>query len=66
MSFIVHLFVYCPLSGSGREALKRKKKNGKAAGAHDIPVEVWKCEGEGAVEFLTELFNMILRILRRQ
>ena len=27
----------------------------------DIPVEVWKCLGEVGVDFLTKLFNRILR-----
>ncbi|KAK3505583.1 hypothetical protein QTP70_021346, partial [Hemibagrus guttatus] len=36
-----------------RKALKRMK-SGKAVGPDDIPVEVWKCLGEAAVEFLTE------------
>ncbi|KAK3530928.1 hypothetical protein QTP70_006503 [Hemibagrus guttatus] len=35
-------------------------KSGKAVGPDDIPVEVWKCLGEAAVEFLTSLFNRIL------
>ncbi|KAK3556960.1 hypothetical protein QTP70_022299, partial [Hemibagrus guttatus] len=39
-----------------RKALKRMK-SGKAVGPDDIPVEVWKCLGEVAVEFLTSLFN---------
>ncbi|KAK3540325.1 hypothetical protein QTP70_029588, partial [Hemibagrus guttatus] len=39
-----------------RKALKRMK-SGKAVGPDDIPVEVWKCLGEAAVEFLTSLFN---------
>ena len=42
-----------------RKALKRMK-SGKALGPDDIPVEVWKCLGEAAVEFLTRLFNRIL------
>ncbi|KAK2921479.1 hypothetical protein Q8A73_000964 [Channa argus] len=42
-----------------RRALKRMK-SGKAVGLDDIPVEVWKCLGEVAVEFLTSLFNKIL------
>ncbi|KAK3535500.1 hypothetical protein QTP70_016924 [Hemibagrus guttatus] len=42
-----------------RKALKRMK-SGKAVGPGDIPVEVWKCLGEAAVEFLTSLFNRIL------
>ncbi|KAK3519564.1 hypothetical protein QTP86_015307, partial [Hemibagrus guttatus] len=42
-----------------RKALKRMK-NGKAVGPDDIPVEVWKCLGEAAVEFLTSLFKRVL------
>ncbi|KAK3506251.1 hypothetical protein QTP70_033602, partial [Hemibagrus guttatus] len=42
-----------------RKALKRMK-SGKAVGPDDIPVEVWKCLGEAAVEFLASLFNRIL------
>ncbi|KAK3513905.1 hypothetical protein QTP70_032851 [Hemibagrus guttatus] len=42
-----------------RKALKRMK-SGKAVGPDDIPVEVWKCLGEAAVEFLTSLFNKVL------
>ncbi|KAK3530456.1 hypothetical protein QTP86_024366, partial [Hemibagrus guttatus] len=41
------------------KALKRMK-SGKAFGPDDIPVEVWKCLGEAAVEFLTSLFNRVL------
>ncbi|MCJ8745636.1 hypothetical protein PDJAM_G00132350 [Pangasius djambal] len=42
-----------------KKALKRMK-SGKAVGPDDIPVEVWKCLGEAAVEFLTSLFNRVL------
>ncbi|KAK3556732.1 hypothetical protein QTP70_015066, partial [Hemibagrus guttatus] len=42
-----------------RKALKRMK-SGKAVGPDDIPVEVWKCLGEAAVEFLANLFNSVL------
>ncbi|KAK3555275.1 hypothetical protein QTP86_014891 [Hemibagrus guttatus] len=42
-----------------RKALKRMK-SGKAVGPDDIPVEVWKCLGEAAVEILTCLFNRVL------
>ncbi|KAK3550206.1 hypothetical protein QTP86_021237 [Hemibagrus guttatus] len=42
-----------------RKALKRMK-SGKAVGPDDIPVEVWKCLGEPAVEFLASLFNRVL------
>ncbi|KAK3561722.1 hypothetical protein QTP86_012617 [Hemibagrus guttatus] len=36
-------------------------KSGKAVGPDDIPVEVWTCLGEAAVEFLTSLFNRVLK-----
>ncbi|KAK3546717.1 hypothetical protein QTP70_033372, partial [Hemibagrus guttatus] len=42
-----------------RKALKRMK-SGKAVGPDNIMVEVWKCLGEAAVEFLTSLFNRVL------
>ncbi|KAK3506762.1 hypothetical protein QTP70_023935 [Hemibagrus guttatus] len=42
-----------------RKALKMMK-SGKAVGPDDIPVEVWKCLGEAAVEFLASLFNRVL------
>ncbi|KAK3518340.1 hypothetical protein QTP86_018635, partial [Hemibagrus guttatus] len=42
-----------------RKALKRMK-SGKAVGPDDIPVKVWKCLGEAAVEFLASLFNRVL------
>ncbi|KAK3535564.1 hypothetical protein QTP70_016834 [Hemibagrus guttatus] len=42
-----------------RKALKRMK-SGKAVRPDDIPVEVWKCLGEAAVEFLASLFNRVL------
>ncbi|KAK3575170.1 hypothetical protein QTP86_020926 [Hemibagrus guttatus] len=42
-----------------RKALKRMK-SGKAVVPDNIPVEVWKCLGEAAVEFLTSLFNRVL------
>ncbi|KAK3551641.1 hypothetical protein QTP70_020851 [Hemibagrus guttatus] len=42
-----------------RKALKRMK-SGKAVGPDDITVEVWKCLGEAAVEFLANLFNRVL------
>ncbi|KAK3510781.1 hypothetical protein QTP70_022488 [Hemibagrus guttatus] len=42
-----------------RKASKRMK-SGKAVGPDDIPVEVWKCLGEAAVEFLATLFNRVL------
>ncbi|KAK3540385.1 hypothetical protein QTP70_030406 [Hemibagrus guttatus] len=42
-----------------RKALKRME-SGKAVGPDDIPVEVWKCLGEAAVEFLASLFNRVL------
>ncbi|KAK3525514.1 hypothetical protein QTP86_033482 [Hemibagrus guttatus] len=42
-----------------RKALMRTK-SGKAVGPDNIPVEVWKCLGEAAVEFLASLFNRVL------
>ncbi|KAK3548214.1 hypothetical protein QTP70_005159 [Hemibagrus guttatus] len=42
-----------------RKALKRMK-SAKAVGPDDIPVEVWKCLGEAAMEFLASLFNRVL------
>ncbi|KAK3539783.1 hypothetical protein QTP70_013216 [Hemibagrus guttatus] len=47
-----------------RKALKRMK-SGKAVGPDDIPVEVWTCLGEAAVEFLTSLFNRVLKNLEK-
>ncbi|KAK3530535.1 hypothetical protein QTP86_027896 [Hemibagrus guttatus] len=47
-----------------RKALKRMK-SGKAVGPDDIPVEVWKCLGEAAVEFLTSLFNRVSENLEK-
>ncbi|KAK3527016.1 hypothetical protein QTP86_006792 [Hemibagrus guttatus] len=47
-----------------RKTLKRMK-SGKAVGPDDIPVEVWKCLGEAAVEFLTSLFNTALENLEK-
>ena len=42
-----------------RRELKRMK-SGKTLGPDEIPVDVWKCLGEVAVEFLTRKFNKIL------
>ncbi|KAK3548632.1 hypothetical protein QTP70_015940, partial [Hemibagrus guttatus] len=47
-----------------RKALKGMK-SGKAVGPDDIPVEVWKCLGEAAVEFLTSFFNRVLENLEK-
>ncbi|KAK3568376.1 hypothetical protein QTP86_005575 [Hemibagrus guttatus] len=47
-----------------RKALKRMK-SGKAVGPDDIPVEVWKCLGEAAVEFLASLFNRVIENLEK-
>ncbi|KAK3558621.1 hypothetical protein QTP86_022047 [Hemibagrus guttatus] len=47
-----------------RKALKRMK-SGKAVGPDDIPVEVWKCLGEAAVELLTSWFNRVLENLEK-
>ena len=37
-----------------------RMKTVKTVGSDDIPVEVWKCLGEVAVEFMTSTFNKIL------
>ena len=42
-----------------KNALRRMKK-GKAVGPDELPVEVWKCKGKMAIEFLTRLFNRLL------
>ncbi|KAK3522383.1 hypothetical protein QTP86_008917 [Hemibagrus guttatus] len=47
-----------------RKALKRMK-SGKEVGPDDIPVEVWKCLGDAAVEFLSSLFNRVLENLEK-
>ena len=39
-----------------RKNMKRMK-NGKTVGPDDIPVEVWKCIGNSAREFLTNLYD---------
>ena len=36
---------------------RKRMKNGKAVGPDDIPVKVWKCLGEIALEFLRKLYN---------
>ncbi|KAH1225912.1 Cleavage and polyadenylation specificity factor subunit 2 [Glycine max] len=38
--------------------------NGKAVGADNIPIEVWKTLGDRGLEWLTELFNEIMRSKR--
>ena len=35
----------------------QRMKNGKVVGPDDIPVEVWKCLEENALEFLTKLYK---------
>ncbi|KAL5147286.1 LINE-1 retrotransposable element ORF2 protein [Glycine soja] len=46
-----------------KEALKRMS-NGKAVGPDNIPIEVWKTLGDRGLEWLTELFNEIMRSKR--
>ncbi|KAK3511359.1 hypothetical protein QTP70_005292 [Hemibagrus guttatus] len=48
-----------------RKALKRMK-SGKAVGPDDIPVEVWKCLGKAAVEFLDNLEKAYNRVPREE
>ncbi|KAK3520883.1 hypothetical protein QTP86_010611 [Hemibagrus guttatus] len=45
--------------------VSKRMKSGKAVGLDDIPVEVWKCLGEAAVEFLASLFNRVLENLEK-
>ena len=40
----------------------RRMKMRKAMGHVEIPIEVWKCLGDMGVEWLTNLFNYILRV----
>lgn len=35
-------------------------RSGNAEDSDDIPVEIWRCLGERAVDFLTLVFNTIL------
>ena len=35
----------------------KRMKDGKAAGPDDTPVEMLKCLGEIALEFLTKMYN---------
>ncbi|RZB42155.1 Ganglioside-induced differentiation-associated protein 2 [Glycine soja] len=46
-----------------KEALKRMS-NGKAVGPDNIPIEVWKTLGDRGLEWLTKLFNEIMRSKR--
>ncbi|KAH1238660.1 LINE-1 retrotransposable element ORF2 protein [Glycine max] len=46
-----------------KEALKRIS-NGKAVGPDNIPIEVWKTLGDRGLEWLTKLFNEIMRSKR--
>jgi len=39
----------------------RKTKAGKAVGPNLIPVKIWKCLGEEELDWLKELFNIILK-----
>ena len=36
-------------------------KNVKAVGPNDIPIEVWRCLGKFGIEWLTNLFNIIMK-----
>lgn len=38
-------------------------KSGTVVGPDDIPVEVWSCIGQRAVDLLTKFFNVILHDL---
>lgn len=57
-----------PLAVTVNQIVQRISKDEKRAtmkseevlGPNDIPVEVWRCVGERAVDFLSRLFNSIL------
>ena len=49
---------------SKEEVRENMKRIGKAVGPDDIPVEVWKCLGETALEFLTKLYNRTMESKR--
>ncbi|KAI5106538.1 hypothetical protein C0J45_4235 [Silurus meridionalis] len=62
--------LWCEIQGRGQtdriskeevRAAIKKIKSGKLIGPDVIPVEAWRCLGEMAVEFLTRLFNRILK-----
>ena len=51
---------HCKVSTKGvGEALKRMKSR-KAIGPDDIPIHVWKCQGEVRIQWLTRIFNRVL------
>ena len=45
---------------TGNNNALRRMKKGKAVGADELPVEVWKCKGKMGIRFLTRLFNRLL------
>ena len=47
-----------------RENMSKRMKNGKVVGPDDPPVEVWKCIGEIALEFLMEIYNITMESVR--
>lgn len=49
-----------PISEVEVRSAMEKMKSGKAVGPDNIPTEAWKCLGEVAVAFLTNLFNRML------
>lgn len=48
-----------------KETLKRMD-SGKVTGLDNIPIEVWKCQGEKGINKLTKLFNRIIRSKKRE
>jgi len=53
----------CPITREKVKEILRKMKVGKAVGPDSIPVEIWKSLGEECVEWLTDLFNVILKTI---
>lgn len=46
-------------------AAVKRMESGEEAAPDDTLVEVWKCLRDKSVDFLTNLFNTVLRRLRR-
>lgn len=42
----------------------RKMRKGRVVGSDEIPIEVWRCLGDEGIDWLTKLFNIILRTAR--
>ena len=45
---------------------KKGMDSGKVTELDNIPIEVWKCQGEKGINKLTKLFNRIIRSKKRE